>query len=269
MRVSIFITCLLGLVFSCNLPNKGIQEKTGLSIDSLQVDSTQKHILKKDTLWCSVRMNIKYLSGKGASKLNQLILSNNIFPPFCNNDSLQNLPLKKRVNSFIQLFFYESVTNAPSINNEFSTSENRYAYHYILETTINSYKDNIISCVYHHTLAINELSEDDKWIECKNINITTKKILTLEDIFVRGYEYTLNSLMEKQLLKQFKAKDTDELLRQDVLLTDDISAPRNFIIKEDEMVFIYNNGEITNTHIGEIEIKIKNKDLKEILKDRE
>ena len=50
MRVSIFITCLLGLVFSCNLPNKGIQEKTGLSIDSLQVDSTQKHILKKDTL---------------------------------------------------------------------------------------------------------------------------------------------------------------------------------------------------------------------------
>ena len=45
MRVSIFITCLLSLVFSCNLPNKGIQEKTGLSIDSLQVDSTQKHIL--------------------------------------------------------------------------------------------------------------------------------------------------------------------------------------------------------------------------------
>ena len=35
------------------------------------------------------------------------------------------------------------------------------------------------------------------------------------------------------------------------------------------MVFIYNNGEITNTNIGEIEIKIKNKDLKEILKDRE
>ena len=161
------------------------------------------------------------------------------------------------------------VTNAPSINNEFSTSENRYTYHYILETTINSYKDNIISCVYHHTLAINELSEDDKWTECKNINIVTKKILTLEDIFVRGYEYTLNSLIEKQLLKQFKAKDTDELLRQDVLLTNDISAPKNFIIKEDEMVFIYNNGEITNTNIGEIEIKIKNKDLKEILKDRE
>lgn len=269
MRVSIFITCLLGLVFSCNLPNKGIQEKTDLSIDSLQVDSTQKHILKKDTLWCSVRMNIKYLSGKGASKLNKLILSDNIFPPFCNNDSLQNLSLKKRVNSFIQRFFNELVTNVPSINNEFSTSENRYAYHYILETTINSYKDNIISCVYHHTLAINELSEDDKWTECKNINIVTKKILTLEDIFVRGYEYTLNSLIERQLLKLFKAKDTDELLQQNVLLTDDISAPKNFIIKEDEMVFIYNNGEITNTNIGEIEIKIKNKDLKEILKDRE
>ena len=258
MRVSIFITCLLSLVFSCNLPNKGIQEKTGLSIDSLQIDSTQKHILKKDTLWCSVRMNIKYLSGKGASKLNKLILSDNMFPPFCNNDSLQNLPLKKR------RFFNELVTNVPSINNELNTSKNRYSYHYILETTINSYKDNIISCVYHHTLAINELSEDDQWTECKNINLTTKKILTLEDIFVRGYEYTLNSL-----IKQFKTKDTDALLQQDVLLTDDISAPKNFIIKENEMVFIYNNGEITNTNIGELEIKIKNKDLKEILKDRE
>ena len=150
-----------------------------------------------------------------------------------------------------------------------NTSKNRYSYHYILETTINSYKDNIISCVYHHTLAINELSEDDKWTECKNINLTTKKILTLEDIFVRGYEYTLNSLIKRQLLKQLKAKDTDALLQQDVLLTDDISAPKNFIIKENEMVFIYNNGEITNTNIGEIEIKIKNKDLKEILKDRE
>ena len=177
MRVSIFITCLLGLVFSCNLPNKGIQEKTGLSIDSLQIDSAQKHILKKDTLWCSVRMNIKYLSGKGASKLNKLILSDNMFPPFSNNDSLQNLPLKKRVNSFIQRFFNELVTNVPSINNEFNTAKNRHIYHYILETTINSYKDNIISCVYHHTLAINELSEDDKWTECKNINITTKRYL--------------------------------------------------------------------------------------------
>ena len=208
-------------------------------------------------------MNIKYLSGKGASKLNQLILSDNIFPPFCNNDSLQNLPLKKRVNSFIQRFFNELVTNVPSINNELNTSKSRYSYHYILETTINSYKDNIISCVYHHTLAINELSEDDKWTECKNINIVTKKI------FVRGYEHTLNSLIERQLLKQFKAKDTDELLQQNILLTDDISAPKNFIIKENEMVFIYNNGEITNTNIGELEIKIKNKDLKEILKDRE
>ena len=214
-------------------------------------------------------MNIKYLSGKGASKLNKLILSDNMFPPFSNNDSLQNLPLKKRVNSFIQRFFNELVTNVPSINNELNTSKNRYSYHYILETTINSYKDNIISCVYHHTLAINELSEDDQWTECKNINLTTKKILTLEDIFVRGYEYTLNSLIKRQLLKQFKTKDTDALLQQDVLLTDDISAPKNFIIKENEMVFIYNNGEITNTNIGELEIKIKNKDLKEILKDRE
>ncbi|MGP1590416.1 MAG: RsiV family protein [Prevotella sp.] len=214
-------------------------------------------------------MNIKYLSGKGASKLNQLILSDNIFPPYCNKDSLQNLPLKKRVNSFIQCFFNEFITNVSSINNELHTSKNRYLYHYILKTTINSYKDNIISYLYHHTLAINELSEDDKWIECKNINITTKKVLTLEDVFVRGYEYTLNSLIKRQLLKQFKTKDIKILLEQNVLLTDDINAPKNFIIKENEVIFIYNNGEITNTNIGEIEIKIKNKDLKEILKDRE
>ena len=58
-------------------------------------------------------------------------------------------------------------------------------------------------------------------------------------------------------------------MEQNILLTDDINAPKNFIIKENEVVFIYNNGEITNTNIGEIEIKIKNKDLKEILKDRE
>ena len=269
MRLSIFITCLLSLVFSCNLPNKGIQEKTGLSIDSLQIDSMQKYIQKKDTLWCSVQMNIKYLTGKGASKLNQLILSDNIFPPYYNNDSLQNLPLKKRVNSFIQCFFNEFITNVSSINNELHTSKNRYLYHYILKTAINSYKDNIISYLYHHTLAINELSEDDKWIECKNINIATKKILTLEDVFVRGYEYTLNSLIKRQLLKQFKIKDIKTLLEQNILLTDDINAPKNFIIKENEIVFIYNNGEITNTNIGEVEIKIKNKDLKEILKDRE
>ena len=137
MRLSIFITCLLSLVFSCNLPNKGIQEKTGLSIDSLQIDSMQKYIQKKDTLWCSVQMNIKYLTGKGASKLNQLILSDNIFPPYYNNDSLQNLPLKKRVNSFIQCFFNEFITNVSSINNELHTSKNRYLYHYILKTAIN------------------------------------------------------------------------------------------------------------------------------------
>jgi hypothetical protein len=83
---------------------------------------------------------------------------------------------------------------------------------------------------------------------------------------VQGYQFKLRELLLEELKDQTKTNSLDELHEQGYFLTMDIYAPQNFILDDDEIIFIYNPYEIAPYDKGNTELTLSYSQLKEILK---
>lgn len=97
------------------------------------------------------------------------------------------------------------------------------------------------------------------------LDITSKKHLTLEDIFIEGYQASLEKLLEKKLRK-LNGILADETLRDAGFLVDKIEVSDNFYVNNDGLGFYYNVYRIAPYAAGPTEIFIPFYDLRTILK---
>ena len=100
----------------------------------------------------------------------------------------------------------------------------------------------------------------------KNIDAKTGRIITLKDIFVPGYEETLQEILLEKIKKKFNAKSLEALQQQYIFADGDIYVPDNFILNEDDIIFIYGEDEIAPHSIGQIRIEIDRDELNKIMK---
>ena len=99
-----------------------------------------------------------------------------------------------------------------------------------------------------------------------NFDNSTGKMLTLDDIFVPGFETALNRLLLQKLMEETDTKDIDNLRDKGYLYSMDMFAPENFILDEDGITFIYNPYEIAPYEKGMTELTLDYNELKEIWK---
>lgn len=97
-----------------------------------------------------------------------------------------------------------------------------------------------------------------------NFDMRTGNVLKTKDIFVKGYEKTLNKMIEERIRKHFEMKPNESLV-EGGLFENKVSFNDNFAITKDGIEFLYNQYEIAAYAMGVIEIKLSYKDLDAIL----
>lgn len=97
-----------------------------------------------------------------------------------------------------------------------------------------------------------------------NIDMRNGNVLKTKDIFTKGYEKTLNKLIEEKIRKHFEMKP-NESLQEGGLFENTVSFNDNFAITKEGIEFLYNQYEIAAYAMGVIEIKFSYKELEDIL----
>jgi hypothetical protein len=98
-------------------------------------------------------------------------------------------------------------------------------------------------------------------------DLTSNKVLALDNIITEGGKKQLRTLLEKNFRKQYNLKPTDSLTDEGGLFENKIEPNKNFYITGKGIGFCYNPYEIGPYAMGEIDIFIPFTDLKNYLKE--
>jgi len=257
-------TALWGLI-ACG--GKDVKEggEADLAFDSIIKDTTVSLTNEISSPKAEIHLNIKYATGKNATVVNDTLLRSGILTP----DYLANCQAKQGVSQALDSFLIKYIADYRNdlgrlyaMDKEHSTS---YNIQYSCNTDVHSGRKDIfnyIAEVYSYAGGAHGIS----MTIAKNIQKETGKILKLSDVFVPGYEQTLNDLIVEKFLKKFDVKNLKELQEKGVFVDMEPYVSENFIIKDDEISFIYCDTEIAPHAMGEITVEIDDKDLKQILK---
>ena len=141
-----------------------------------------------------------------------------------------------------------------------------YEYHYILEATTQKGTTNTLTyltTIDYYEGGAHSINQQ----QILNFDIRNGLLLTLNDIFVPGYEQPLKVLLLKALLSKTGCKDILELHHKGYLTSMDIFPTENFILGSETITFIYNPSEIASYAMGTTELIIPYSDLDKLMKN--
>ena len=98
-----------------------------------------------------------------------------------------------------------------------------------------------------------------------NFEIATGRLLTVQDIFVDGFEARLNPILLKALQTKTGFTTMKALHDNGYLKNSDIFVPENFILGSDAITFVYNPDEIAPSIVGCIELTVSYAAIENIL----
>lgn len=97
-----------------------------------------------------------------------------------------------------------------------------------------------------------------------NADVEKGKILTLDDVFVPGYKLRLTEKIVKKICERNGAESFEDLQEMGCFAGMNAYPPVNFVMDEEEILFIYNPCEITPW--GMVSVAIGYDDLKDLLR---
>jgi hypothetical protein len=89
-----------------------------------------------------------------------------------------------------------------------------------------------------------------------NIDLATKRPLTLDDLFTGDYKESLTDLIWNQLMADNDAKSHEELEEMGFGSTGEIVPTDNFYLDKDGITFYYNVYDIAPYAVGEIKVTV-------------
>lgn len=238
-------------------------DKQEVTFDPIKVDRTVSLTNDQDSPQCHVVLHVlqnKQATSEVGRKMNQAIISK-IF-------DMQDLSVQAAADSFANSYTQNYVKNMkPLYREDQSDKEKRpwYEYRYSIDTETVDGREGMTTYIIrleYYEGGAHGISQQ----LTLNFDNATGRVLTLNDLYVPGYESRLNELLLQALLKQTDTKDIEDLRQHGYLYSMDMFVPENYILGEDELTFIYNPYEIAPYSEGLIEIKIDNDDLKDLIK---
>lgn len=267
--ISAFVV-LSALSIVCSCGGASGSKKNGtdsIRFDSIKVDSTL--FLTEDTAGprCHVNLCLTYAIGKNAEYINDSIIRSGILSPDYFSITSKKISVPEAADSFITRYLNDYKNDYGELYKADKTHGSSYNCEYIVKT----YVSQEVSDYYTYIANIYSYgggAHGCSIIITKNIDTNNRKIISLRDIFVPGFEHELNELIVKNLCKKFKVKNLKELNEQTVFMGIDVYPSDNFIINEDGITFIYSPDEIAYHAAGEIRVEISNSELENILKKK-
>lgn len=250
------------LLISCH--RKNAIERGDFNIDSIVSDSSLRLTDGLDSPECSIHISVQYLSGGNGQMLNRAFLSNGIMLPdyteYSNGDGI-----RKSVDSFVAGYLSDYIDFYKKIYENDRTHPELYSNRYALNTYILSEKEAVITYMAKLTSYGGGLYETKQTL-VKNFYADTGKIISLNDIFIRGYEKMLKDIILNKFYNMFDVDNIEGLKKRYIFADGNIYVPDNFIIEKDGISFIYCQDEIAPHEEGEIRIKVNDSEIENLKK---
>lgn len=262
VMASSLVSCFL--LSGCN-GQKQIDSET---VKSVKVEE-QAH-LQDDTTSpaCKITIDYSYLAESGttdtiAQRINRSVQANTLgreytrMAPEVAVDSFKNAYIanyRRDVNEFYQ----EDIKNGTP-KNELPTW---YNYEYGLTTRFSDGREGILNFIAE-TFEYTGGAHPNSWNLWMNFEKKTGKLLTLKDVFMTGSEKPMSGMLLKELITEMAARLEDNsitslegLQNAGILNSTNIYVPDNFLLKKDEVSFLYNKYDIAPYAIGVITLSL-------------
>ena len=212
---------------------------------------------------CSVRLELacaKESAGERAKAINNAVASQLL--------NMEGLSLKQAADSFANSYTRGYVKNfAPLYREDRGDAAKRawYEYHYNIKSEARQGRDGVT--VY--TADVDYYEGGAHGMNQRivmNFDNATGRLLTLDDVFVPGYQQQLSERLLQALMEKTESEDLADLKDKGYLYATDMFASENFALGDDAITFVYNPYEIAPYAFGLIELEIDNDDLKELWK---
>lgn len=103
----------------------------------------------------------------------------------------------------------------------------------------------------------------------KNVvfDLKTGEVITEKDIFIPDYKKLLNQMLSDKIIAQNNVETAEDLLEFGYWGIEDIASNNNFLIDENGLTYIFNQGEYSAPSLGAIKVPFTYNELYPILKD--
>lgn len=260
IKILAIVTACMGIM-SCGNDKKEIKTNR---FEEIVVCKQQSLTQEKNSPICKMDIRINNLANDDArARLVNDAIQQRLF-------DTTGLSMKQAVDSFIQQYTTNYVKDMTPLYREDRYDEKRkkwYEYSYTIQTKVETGLNDAI--VYRIDSEVYEGGAHSiKQQQIINFNAENGKPIKLTDLFVKGYEYPLEDLLLEQLYRHTHAHSLDELHDKGYLLTMDIFIPKNFVLGEDGITFVYNPYEIAPYETGNTELTLSYSDLEKLLKKK-
>lgn len=257
----------LFFLFSCN-KGKGARsassfENTIITADTIKICEKEYFTFEGDgkpTLKIDMRLPIVKLANEKATERMDSILAIALFQ--------ERTTLREACSTFVEK---EKKDFDEARNEYFNSSEEDILigyfsrYHDINATALNGCNRYISYFTMHEEYYGG--AHPNTYISIVNFDPETGEQVTLDDIFIEGYEAPLTQLLLAELMENVQANTMDELREKGFLFLDaEMFVPKNFFPEENGITFLYNRYDIAPYAYGEITLTIDYEKLKEIMK---
>ena len=263
IRFIILSLLTAGMSFEACRHKPTIQEM-GIRLDTIEVEHSAPLLPDSAvTPQCHLSLSLITIANEELKSINDSLIRCGILSPEYLSLTDMSLSPQVAVDSFVARYVSDYQTFYAGIYNE-EQDDNTAQLSLKMTTSIKEGTDSTLVYQAHITNSQGDVCIDyNKYV---NINLHSLKLLTLDDIFVHGYERALCEAIGSKLLKQTGFKDMAQLHQGGYFSNIPIYATNNFIFEDKSITFVYVMGEIADRDKGEIQVEVNLSDIKTLLR---
>lgn len=262
--IIILVACLL---FSCNL-NK--ESDSSIKFSSISKDTVCHLNDKADSPEIKLHLDFDFPS-ESSNKAVLPSLQSLLIKSIVGVDSVMKDP-----NEAASLYFNKWIREYKSLDpeivegkdslNDVAPDKRNFNWKVSLKGFVSYYENNIL-CYLVETNTLTNGEKESKIIRSINVIVDKAQPLSLDDIFVEGYEDSLRPYIISQLKKDNKLSDADDIESAGFFNQEDIYVSHNYQLDKECVSFYYNPGEISANVIGNVVVKLPYSELSFALRE--
>lgn len=232
----------------------------GIDFREVKMDTTA--VLSNHNEGSTIHVSLSILAATNNEGINKAIINSGLlFPEYVSTDSLST---DAAVKAFARKFIHDYQQEYNEILG-MGEDQNGITLEYKVATKIAAYSKNTFS--YEASIDQKMGSTEPSHITVvKTFNTQNGHIMSLDDIFRKGYYDKLTDAIVNEIKEQKGCKTMSDMQEQMIFKGIDPYPADNFILTDDDITFVYNEDEIAPHTMGQIRVTLKLSDLKDICK---
>lgn len=237
-----------------------------ITFDSIQAQNTYHLFNDPSKPACNLRINFTYPSDFADKK--QLNALQSIFISKYFGDSFANKTPQEAIDAYTKEFIenykeFETDQEADNQAYEFGDEgrDSSLSYFESSNNIIYFNKGGILSCAVYFENYIKEGAYDTKKIYGYSIDLNTAKSINQKDIFCEDCLDKISSVILKKLAEMNNVSDVKDLENEGFHDVGTITPNNNFLINDQGITYIYNEGDIAPYVMGRMEVFLPYKEI--------